>query len=224
MYYGYDGLICQRDGDQGDTAQREGLNLCLNPSSERLALVKSKLKVSKGIYRRNSDPDHWGSNPNNLSRDQRAMLELAFAMNGDKQELSEAACYIGKRFGFHQNVHPGTDAAEGFRKVPDVVSPGELAVYIRGLDKWWLRPLLYVLDLGLLVDIKYRKKWDGANMGAINILYANQKYPTLVAKLAKKMCPWTDYKKEIINYYSDDNNGIPALGEMYCRTINNHLA
>lgn len=225
-YTGYDCLICQNDRDQGDTCQREGLLislLALQNSTRSLAKgryfkVIQHLKVAPGIYRRNSDPNHWGSNPNNLSRDQRSMLEIAMASVGDTLELKGAAKYIFKRFGFHQNTHPGTDGDRW--KIADIVSPSELAVYIRGLNLWYLRPALYFLDIGLLLDIYFRKNrlWDADNMLTMNILYATNKYPTCLAKLAalKHNGSNPDPMVQIEKYYTnEDNNGIPPLGDMY---------
>lgn len=224
---GKDGLIKQLDGDQGDTCQREGLFIALLALSgenylanERLQYALSKLQVEPGVYRRASDPDKWYSNPNNLSRDQRAMLELAMAACGDKKTLKEAMLYILSRGGFHQNVHPGTDVPEDMRKTPDIVSPGELGVYIRGLNLKFLYPILMLLDIGLIADIYLRSKWDGANMTVINIMYANHKYPTIFSKLAAKLMPIQDMKEEITTYYSAKKNGIPDLGELYVKCIN----
>lgn len=229
QYSGYGNIICQNNRDQGDSCQREGTCVALlvldghnYEGNERLKHSLSQLRVAPGVYRRSPNLHYWGSNPNNLSRDQRAMLELAMALCEDKKNLKEAGLYLLKRGGFHQNTHPGTDAPDDAWKIPDIVSPGELAVFIRGLDAWWLYPLLYVLDLGLLVDISTRKKrlWDADNMLAVNIIYANKKYPTLVAKLAKKLYNWQSAMEQIKAYYTnDDNNGIPPLGKMYLHVI-----
>lgn len=233
QYTGYGGILCQKDRDQGDSAQREGLTIALlsmmgeqEESNARLMLAIGQLEVRDGVYRRCSNPHHWGSNPNNLSRDQRAMLELAMALQEDKWWLKRAALYIIKRCGFHQNTHPGTDAPKDMWKIPDIVSPGELAVYIRGLDLKLLYPFLYLLDLGLLIDIKTRKKWDGANMSAINIMYANIKMPTTISKLASKLYKWEEAIQQITKYYTtdNDNNGIPPLGAMYINVIKKYLA
>lgn len=220
------GMICQYDGDSGDTAQRQGLNVVLlslanhNIEAEhQMNITIKELKADEGIYRRTANPDHWGYNPNNLSRDQRAMLELAMAATGNP-ELKVAAKYIFKRGGFHQNTHPGTDADAKAWKIPDYVSPGELAVYIRGLNMWYLYPVLTVLDLGLVADVFFRSRWDGANMSAVNILYANKKYRTVFSVLAKRLMPKEEYKKEIKHYYFLEKNGIPPLGDMYIEVIN----
>lgn len=232
MKFNDKGLITQYDGDTGDTCQREGLYIALLSldnhnylAYDRLRNVTlAQLQVAPGIYRRSSEDGYWGSNPNNLSRDQRAMLELAMAVVEDKKHLKEAAGYILKRGGFHQNTHPGTDAPADAWKIPDIVSPGELAVYIRGLNLWWLYPVLTVLDIGLIADIYTRSKWDGANMSAVNIIYANKKYPTVFSRIAARLCPKKEYINEITNYYSINNNGIPQLGEMYVKVINSHLS
>lgn len=230
-YIGYGGLLCYKDRDQGDTCQLEGIYISLNIMADnktdiitkksivdRYMMVINRLEVAPGVYRRCSNSDHWGSNPNNLSRDNRSMLEIAMAVIGDKSRLKTAALYILKRFGFHQNIKHGTDDPENKNKIPDFISPGELSTYIRGLNIKILKPLLYILDLGLLADLYFRKGhryYD--NMLANKMLFDNYMSPTFISKYALKKYLQTNYQEQINSYYSEDgdNNGLWPMAKLY---------
>lgn len=232
-HLGYDGILCQTNKDQGDSAQREGLYAVLSKlngdeydiaTDETMSLryhtVMNKLQTAPGVYRRNSDPSHWGSNPTNFTRDQRGMLELAMGAMGDLNRLRQSGAYLLKRCGFHQNTRHGTDNASW--KIPDIVSPGELANFARHL----LGNISYIpnilLDLGLILDVLTRSKWDGANMCAVNIMSALVNKPTPAVYVAWKLLKKTEYKEEIRHYYSNDGglNGLPPLGDYYLTVIN----
>lgn len=230
-YVGYGGLLCYKDRDQGDTAQLEGIYISLNKMigvdtdiitrkslDDRYAHSIKQLQVAPGVYRRNSNVDHWGSNPTNLSRDNRSMLEISMALIGDRKRLKEAATYILKRFGFHQNVKHGTGDPENKNKIPDFITPGELSTYIRGLNVKLARPLLYFLDLGLLADLYFRKGhryYD--NMLANKILFDNYISPTFISRYALKQYLKTDFKEQIDRYYSEDGdcNGLLPMAKLY---------
>lgn len=110
---------------------------------------------------------------------------------------------------------------EGTPKIPDISTPGEVASIIRGMEWKWLYPLLYVLDLPLLLENKFVEEngWDLANMSTLSLIYATKKYPTFISRYA-----WKNYNKELaktqINtYYAKENNGIPPLGQLYINLI-----
>lgn len=254
-YVSYGGALGQRDGDQGDSSQRDALAYAL------LALLKAptdhlgrplaqgyeetvKLhEASPGLYRRSPDPSYWGYNPNNLSRDQHSILRIAMGANKDTKRVKESFFMMAKRFAFHQNYHIGTDVPEvkpksvifmikvykfftgkdtDYWKVPDIMTPAEVASGIRSLNLWVLFPLLVVLDLFLLLDLVLRvvglsKLWDSDNMGALTMLYSYKKMCTPVSWLAMKLYKRTDFMARIKNYYSEDNgaNGIVPLYELY---------
>lgn len=236
------GLVVQKDGDAGDSAYRSAifailLRITNHPTaSTYYTNMVYQLNSSPGYFRRTANPSHWGFNPNNLSRDQAAAIMLAANLNGDNKttDMFYKSCYDRKelievpkygkllRFlngivGFHQNIHPGTDAADSFRKVPDILGIGEGRNEIRRKRQWWKYPLLLARDLGFLIDLKLRKYqlWDFDSLYAKELIYANLVMPTPFSYLAKKLYKKTDYIARIRYNYADENNGIEPLGELY---------
>lgn len=220
------GIVVQKDGDSGDSAQRTAtLVVVLSLLGEGFGYVYDRmilfLKVSKGRYRRSSIPGHWGNDPTNFSRDQHSILMLAMAVAGDREELKESFLEILKRGGFHQNFMRGTDDFNRFWKLPDFISPTEISVFIRGMNFRFLKPALFLLDLGLLVDLRLRLRqpWDYDNMFAQNLFYANKVMPTPIARLALSKYAKTDFRERILEYHSTEgsSNGVDGLGELYIR-------
>lgn len=230
-YLGYGNIISQKDMDQGDSAQRTGLfwaltklleipkesvNSAINDSYDS---QMNKLTVSPGIYRRSPNPSYWGYKEDNLSRDQWAMLQTAFAVNNDHDRLKESMIQLVKRGFFHQNTRAGTDDPQNKWKMPDISLPNHLSTFIRGMNWWILYPLLLVFDLGFFLDLYFRKnqKWDYDNMLAIQLLYANIKFKTPWSHFAMKKYDQVDALNCIHNYYRVDNgnNGIEPMYELY---------
>ncbi len=246
------GLVVQKDGDEGDSAYRSAifsflLKILNHPSANEYYLnMIHQLTVVPDIYCRTATPLHWGHNANNLSRDQAAALMLAATVNeshrivdgfyskcNQRDELKTIPKYgmllnkLNKVIGFHQNIHPGTDAPDNFVKVPDLVGIGESRNEIRRKRQWLKYPLLLIQDLGFLIDLKLRKKqlWDFDSLYAKELIYANMSMPTPFSLLAKRMYKRTDYIERIRFNYSDVNNGVDPLGELYelaCRKFINN--
>jgi len=230
-YLGYDKIISQKDLDQGDSAQRTGLfwSLCklLDIPYQNIELTindsydqqMNKLTVSPGIYRRSPNPNYWGYKSDNLSRDQWAMLQTAFAINNDKARLKESMLQLAKRGFFHQNTRAGTDDTQNKWKVPDISSPNHFSTFIRGMNLWIAYPVLLVFDLGFLLDLYFRKNqtWDYDNMLAIQLMYANIKFKTPWSHLAMKKYDKVGALNRIYNYYRVDNgnNGIEPMYKLY---------
>lgn len=251
-YEGYGTLISQANGDSGDTAQREGIFIALSsmaliakdysgtPLKERLInRTLNKLEASPGVYRRGADPSEWYYKTDNFSRDQRAMLEIAMATVGAKDKLYESMMGLVKRFGFHQNTRKGTDDVANGWKIPDIVSPGEISTYIRGLTNGskigqiLAYPYLCVLDLFTVGDLYSRKSrlYDADNMMAVQVLFNYLYTPTFVSRYVMKEYLKTDWLYRVGEYYSEkpdefgnERNGIapmPALFKQayYLRTL-----
>lgn len=225
-YLGYDGDLSQKDLDQGDSCQRVSTFYFLASIAglERdyhglildfgfLDYIK-RLRLAPGIYRRSTDPNYWGSNPDNLSRDQHSILMLAMAQMGFKAALSETFWSIIKRFGFHQNTHEGTDGNK--KKIPDFLTPAEIAVFIRGTQCKWLYPILWPLDLCFFLDLYFRKrnKWDYDNLLCQQLLYAVTTQSTYFSKKAFHKYMKTDFLDCIRNYYFCQN-GIEPMFELF---------
>lgn len=245
-------LIVQKDRDSGDQAYRSGIFAFLlfaidhSQAKDYYEIMKSHLEAMPGIWRRSGNPKHWGYNPNNLSRDQAASLMLAATVNNDNEACDEfyAACHnreslaevpdIGpllvrwnNKVGFHQNIHPGTDAPASFRKCPDVVGIGEHRNEIRRKNEWWKYPWLMILDFGFLVDLYLRKNQtnDFDSLYAKDLIFANIRIPTMFSWLAKKFYKRTDYVVRLRDNYSEAHgkNGNEALGELYVQVCERYI-
>lgn len=248
-------LVVQYDRDAGDSAYRSALFAILlklnnHPQAkEYYDVMLHHLQISPGIFIRTPTENFWGSNPNNLSRDQAEKILLAAYLFQDQQtydtwynkmyhrqeELIEITPHgkllslINKIIPFHQNVHPGTDAPPEFRKIPDLIGINEITNRIRAKHKWYLYPVLMLLDFSYIIGVPLRRynEWDGDSRTVIDLIYANEIYPTPLSYLAKLIYKHTDYIERIRNNYSDENNGIKPLGELYiliCRKyINNEF-
>lgn len=236
-------LVVQRDGDPGDSAYRSSifaflLKMMEHPQAkDYYDVMISHLTVSPGVFHRTATSSHWGYNSNNLSRDQAAAIKLAATVNNDVQSIEEFneeshnrqdelaqiprwgkwLAKINWLIPFHQNVHPGTDAPDNFRKIPDTFGWNEISNEMRRKDKWWSYPLLLVRDVAFIFGLYERKKqlWDYDSLYAKDLIYANLVMPTPFSWLAKKLYRRTDYIKHIRFNYSDDNNGVEPLGELY---------
>lgn len=230
-------MIVQADGDSGDSAQRTATLYAMTSVLESPKLERrfnwiglnyersmNAITVAPGVYRRSTDASHWGHNPNNFSRDQFSILQLAFAMNGDRFRLKQAMDGLISRKLLHQNVHPGTDAPPEFRKFPDVAHPSHFSVHIRGMGYWFLYPVLVAIDCLLLADLVVRAVHDPANdldnMLSQHILYAALRYPTPASWLARHLYALTNWKEKLRAYHGPARNGIPPLAELIILAYN----
>lgn len=227
-YMGYGGALSQKDLDQGDTSQRVGTLITLlaliikkNNDKElynRFVEVYKKdfvqsieqLEAGFGFYRRSPDPNFWGYDAYNLSRDQFGIIKLGLAASGQKFKLFKAFLRHASRLFFHQNIHRGW--GEPGNKMPDVLNPNEVSVYLRGLVGLFSYPILTILDLGLLVDVYLRKfnKWDADNMLAQNLLFANNNAPTYPSKIAMYFYLKTDFLERLKDYHNNESAGNPC--------------
>lgn len=226
------GVVTQQDGDTGDSAQRTAalviLSHLLNPPGTTSATpimevytrMRTVLKVGRGRFTRSPLPSHWGSDPTNFSRDQHSILMIAMALMNDKIELKETFSEILRRGGFHQNFLRGTDDIERRWKCPDFLSPSELGVLIRGLNFKLLLPILILLDLGFLVDLRLRKKrpWDYDNMLAPSLMFAATRMSTVVSRYAYRKYAATDWLDRVKNYHDPETgNGVVGMFELFKR-------
>lgn len=236
----FGGIISQKDKDQGDSLQRTGIFYALmkllnQPMDDRYQSLEEgyhqdmkQLECGWGVFHRSPNPTFWGFFPENCSRDQLSMARVAMSLMGDKARLWRSVIRQALRLGFHQNTRhnytiPGM--SEWTFKIPDISSPGEIGIIIRGLNLWVLYPVLLLVDLPLLFDDMLGKKdgWDYQNMAVLTIVHANQKMPTPWSKLAWKRYDKQAAKEQITRYYSATYNGIPPLGSIYCKMIDNQM-
>lgn len=213
------GLYVQADSGNGDSAHRSGLavalSVLLNKDSDTLVTaILTHLEVSPGVYIRHpADYEgDWSADPINFSRDQASRLMLGFAVAGKKAPIKRWFSKMLSRGLFHQNtINPVTKN----RRIPDIMAPGEFRTLIRGLDLWFLYPVLVLLDALFLVDIVTRSKWDGGSLFCVDIFYACKKYPTPFSFLSKFIIKRNDTLKEILNNHALENNGCVELQPLF---------
>ncbi len=162
MYIDAYALISQRDGDGGDSLQREGMyafgkwmryehtsnTLVIEEEPERQnpSVIMDKFEVQPGIYVRHPDPTRWSANPDTTSRDQLVPVIAYCAAYQDYARLGRLFRAILARGLFAQNT---LDTGEGEiqRKIPDTMI-GHIGLFIRagGYYTVALYPLLIVTD------------------------------------------------------------------------------
>lgn len=212
------GLYVQANGGNGDSAHRTGLAIgiseLLDMPSDETDRAKNAIAVllerAPGIYIRHpSDYEgDWSDDPSNFSRDQASRIIFAFAVIGNTSAIKRWLKAMAKRGFFHQNnVDPTTNE----KKIPDIMGPGELRNVIRGLNLFYLYPLLMFLDALFIADIYTRKPWDGASLYVPDLKFALKKYWTPTAWLANKLNNKTNWLAEAINNHSAEENGCIEL-------------
>lgn len=235
-------LITQADKDGGDTANRTGalyvylkfLNSEVDdrakPIKEGLAYDLFELEKQSGRFVRHSDPSRWYSNINNFTRDQSILIQAALVMYDLKHTMFRIFKQRLKRMFFHFNTEEGDDRPETKKtKWPDPPAPIEFAQFIRGMECKWLYPLLWLLDLQLVIDvlivrpitIKQGNKDFDSNY--LPILIASlYKGKTMWGLLAKKIYKHTDAPNRIKSYFKEGpgHNGLAPLGEIAVMAFN----
>jgi hypothetical protein len=215
------GLYVQEDSDGGDCAHRTGLAAALHgllgdetKALEANVAIVSQLEVSPGVYRRYPTGNVLNTNPRCFSRDQASRVILGYAVTGAKDPLRRWLKAMKSRKFFHQN---DMDDDTGESKFPDIMGIGEWSNIIRGLDLWYLYPLLILLDINYITMVYLRKKWDGASLYVPDLKYALKKYPTPTAYLADAFNDRTPWLEEVLNNHDKKNNGCTELQELFRR-------
>lgn len=221
------GVITQNDGDTGDSSQRCGTYITLKcivdeDVKEEWSMFKKQLMVLSGRFRRSPVKESCWSRPSNLSRDQLSILKLGMAAIGDIFILNQTMKEQLKRLTFHQNFLHGNEIE--YWKMPDIMNPHEISVWVRGNKIWWLYPLLLILDLGFFADLMFRKHtpWDYDNMLAQNLMFAVKYMPTFISKVAFKLYQKTDFLKRLHIYHVEFHNGCPPMYDLFVEA-NNYL-
>lgn len=204
-------------GNGGDTAHSFGvLYSCLallqtdtSPSYNATVGNLRPIEYPQGFFVRNPNPaDKAASSYRTFSRDQSVSLQCSLVLWNRSDLLWQI---VRARYQYNHLMH--FNDMEGdliLTKTPDVPSPNEFALWIRGLKCWYLYPLLYVFDAALILDVLIFRKynlWD-ADVKTLSQLAASEhRYPTLFSKLAKYLFKRTDAVKHMRNYYDNSNPG-----------------
>ena len=194
--------LIQSGGDGGDTchrmftvALRMLLNfklvvdhnipvpdICRNPVWGQLVSPQEAeilLQASPGIYRRHCDPEFWGSDPRNESRDQLTpvICYLAFLASRSgalgkeyRGKLLTLLKECLKRYMFAQNIYPNwVDARKDptvKKKTPDFLNFDLWGVFARGfVNTWWFPvaiPFIILGDIFLVLSAMF-KVWAPIN-------------------------------------------------------------
>lgn len=234
-HYGVNGLLCQLDKDEGDTLQRTSTYYLLtryllgetpgtsyrgrSPIEAGFSSDLAHLR-HKDHYARSSDTTKWYGDMEYTSRDQLAIAMAACAACGIRSHLFKMFGFLVRNWGFHANIYRnGIPKSEQTPKIPDVISPEEIAAVVRGLPKvygYLLYPFLLFLDLSMLFMVVWGrnfKPWDADNMLLSHLVLADMKLPTPISWVAKKIygTKRLDVLSKLRAYHHPDNNGIPPL-------------
>ncbi|MBX3021183.1 MAG: hypothetical protein KF799_05845 [Bdellovibrionales bacterium] len=229
-------LISQRDGDVGDSLQREGMYafgkwMRYNRETNSIVVVEiperrdskkiiAKFEVEPGVYVRHPDPTRWSSEPATTSRDQLLPVIAYCGAYQDYERLGRLFVAVAKRGFFAQNLFKIADP-ELKPKIPDTMI-GTLGLFIRA-GGWYtapLYPLLLVTDTGDLISTLLNLipvHWEESN------LRLRWKEPrdvddnnTVISQLmavAFKPTPISWLNRQIYAWTRSPNNGNLILGE-----------
>jgi hypothetical protein len=193
------GVITQKDGDGGDSLQREGMFAFseymhyhlgkidqnqLQSSTDRYTKILKTLEVSWGNFRRHPDTSKWYGQSDRMSRDQLTSNIVAMGVVNQKMLLKTLIGHLLKRcLLFTTNtrgnfVMPGDS---GYRwKLPDITGPSIWGAYLRGFYKY-LYPI-YPIVYGLLTILDLENV-----INSYIILYKVKKDPTFSDHLSHQM-------------------------------------
>lgn len=236
--YRHNGLISQLDKDMGDTLQRTGSYYTLlhflgaetDDMGRRLTEGYNEdlkqLTARDGVYRRSNDPDYWGFDPSNCSRDQVFAVQAAIVTY---QDFDRGRSLFGQfiRRGFlNQNVrrnwsYPWQRSYSW--KVPDIPTPSQLSLLLRGLGNRLVYPIVFFLDAFMIADIHIfrrldkRELWDFDIKILPSLIASNSYLPTIWSRWALKLYlkDRQDIIQRIQNYNKDEFNGIRPLADLY---------
>jgi hypothetical protein len=222
------GIIVQRDGDQGDSLNRIGvyysalaaLNVTFDDllTSPSAGLAWTEYRLSQGLkfgrFRRGNakqinGKDRWFNNPDNVTRDQMVTFEAALALNN---QISIARAHFwqrAKRLFFHFSTqNDGADAGPVKHKLPDICTPSEFGTLVRATkykSLYWILPLT---DLFLYIDVAFsrslseRSLYDADNQLLPQVLAALNE-PTFVTEFIRRKYATTDAAARLRAYYSE---------------------
>lgn len=232
------GLISQLDKDMGDTLQRTGsyytllyfLGVDRDDLHRRLDLGFNQdmnaLTFKDGIYRRSNDPDYWGYDFRNCSRDQIFAAQSAIVTFRDFKRGRSLFYEFFKRGFVNQNSHSNWlypwDADFSW-KIPDIPTPSQLSLLVRGIGSPYLYPIIFVLDAFIIIDIKFfrsyssRELWDYDIKQIPGLIAANSYLPTIWSRWGLNI--YMQQRQDIdmrVKYYNQDKfNGIKPLANLY---------
>lgn len=236
--YRHKGLISQLDKDMGDTLQRTGSFYTLlhflgaptddlgRPTEQGYHEDMKQLTSASGVYRRSNDPVYWGFDPANCSRDQIFAAQSAIVTYRDFDRGQILFGEFLKRGFLNQNVrhnwsYPWEESYVW--KVPDLPTPSQLSLLMRGLGNRLVYPIVFVLDAFIIADVHIfrrldkRQLWDYDIKMLPALIAANSYLPTIWSRWALMLYlrDRQDIIQRVQNYNQDRFNGIQPLADLY---------
>ncbi|GEM_PF-2311523 len=238
LEYRHNGLISQLDKDMGDTLQRTGSYYTLlnflgvekddlgRPLAEGYENDMKQLTTIDGIYRRSNDPEYWGFNPDNCSRDQIFAAQSAIVTYRDFNRGRSLFKRFLKRGFLNQNVRHNWSypwEKSYVWKIPDIPTPSQMSLLLRGLGSRLVYPLVFILDAFIIADVHLfrrldkRQLWDYDVKLLPALIAANSYLPTLWSRwgLMLYLRDRQDIAQRVHYYNQDQFNGIKPLADLY---------
>lgn len=220
MNFDSNGLIVQANGDGGDTAGREGdfwflVGLTKNTglgatSPSDFGKVMSLLNPTKGNFVRNPAQPAYNI-PSDFSRDQLMPLVLALGLfqqtgGNSKSTLEEISDMVLKNFSRAPNR--------------DIVGPTDYGVFIRAFNFIPFYPLLFLTDLGLVVESIIRVFAKSTDVSddinhTLYLLQAQNRLATPVSWLARKIYKTFKNVQKAWDTYFAPKTGANDFNDLY---------
>lgn len=229
------GHIVQKDGDKGDTANREGIvaalyrwnNLPYAKWATHFDQVLNQLEKSPGIYIRHgfpksTDQDYVGD-PARFSRDQQTTIEIGMGeyptQQGRLQRLHDTHKarwwkYQNKDWGtgtYSRSLYRETGLAQEFADIRILINSC-LAYLRRGMDA--VRYVLYWIG----AESNYNPDVSNDINLALEVIHAYKHGHTCTSWIASRLYRWTNPQKAVETYFSD-KSGAPPIHVLYKRPL-----
>jgi hypothetical protein len=195
VYLDVNGLITQQNGDGGDKLQREGFwftGVCFNPSYPSvpgLAPYATALQIltdANGNLERDEIKYTAILDPNDVSRDQLVPNVIACGLFGYEDKIKRIFSNVVKNFSRYPNN--------------DLAFITDYTRIARALGMWYLYPILFILDIWLLMSITFlviRSYFDSNNTyvsddlnSIADLAQTKQRYPSPFSFMARKIFKW----------------------------------
>lgn len=216
-------LLVGSKEDPGDSIQRTymyRLGMLWFARESILTGFHMMLRCSKGNYKRHA-ANGWWSDCDRMSRDQMTSVVIWLAETKHNVLFKEFYVELLKRFGFFTNTrrngatkenhgkrkwpnHPTNFSKYDYsKKIADFVTLKFLAIWIRGANAWYLRPLLYLLDLEALIGtIRHNKTKESDVLNhLICSHYFIRKYPTIISKFSYRLINREVFNRKLDTYF-----------------------
>lgn len=212
-------VICQGDGDMGDSPQRTAFfhvaKVYLGEANKLDCIdFEEAFQIWTPKGRLIRDPIKWNI-PEDISRDQQDPVVCALACYEMYKPMEKIICEHWVRFPWAPLIaakYPNRDWAH----------PGNIAMELRALHAWWMWPYFWVGDflmaLGAAIDcinVYWHQGSDGPWLDMDNAItrhaFAQMFYPTPMSWLARKIHIWF-YPKNYGNEVTGEE--LPLMGAL----------